>query len=111
MASEKESITFKQQYISCVTWQDKCVVVALYHKLMCVKYPNWTIRHTAEYFDISNGLVSENVRLADAVNDGNDIIQHCKTREEGLKLIERRKHKRIRAAPIMFKLEIDKDKK
>ena len=97
--------TFKERYNSSLTWQEKCILISLYHQIMCIKYHNWTIADTANHFKLSSGLVSENIRLANEMNNGNGSIIECKTRDDALKLIERRRHKRIRITQVMFKMK------
>ncbi len=97
--------TFKEKYNSSLTWQEKCILINLYHQIMCIKYHNWTIADTANHFKLSSGLVSENIRLSKEINEGNQQIAECKSREDALKLIERRSHKRIRITQVMFKMK------
>lgn len=106
--SKSEGLTFKDKYNECKTWQDKSICIALYHTAMMIKYPTWTITDTSLYFEVSIGLVSENVRLAKEIDSGNKKIVSAKTREEGLKMIERRNYSRYRLTHIMYKFE-DKD--
>lgn len=44
----------------------------------------WTIRQTASYFGVSNGLVCENLKLAEHI----DKIKGCKNRKEALERIK-----------------------
>lgn len=92
MNNEIERLTFKDKYLSCKTWQDKAIVVGLYHTIMCIKYPSWTVLDTALHFEISVGLTSENIRLAEQINSGNESINKSASREAALKLIERRSY-------------------
>lgn len=89
--------TFKEKYNEAgLSWQSKAVVISLYHSAMCIKFPTWTMDDTALHFNISKGLVSENIRLAKAIDSkelGNRMIK-CKTRESALKMIERRHYVR-----------------
>lgn len=48
------------------------------------KIPGWTISRTAEFFDISIGLVSENLSLAEQVHKYPELI-NCKSRVKALK--------------------------
>ena len=105
MATDNERVTFKQRYNASLTWQEKCILISLYHQIMCIKYPNWIIADTANHFKLSSGLVSENIRLANEINEGNTNVSESKSRDDALKLIERRSHKRIRITQVMFKLK------
>ena len=85
----------KQPYENCKTWQDKCLYIAIYHHFMCLKHAHWKVSNTASHFKLSIGLISENLRLAKEMDgDKGEKIMNCKTREEGLKLIERRNYHR-----------------
>lgn len=89
---EDRSVSFKEKYSEPdLTWQEKAVLISLYHTAMCMRYKTWTLNDTALHFEVSIGLVSENIRLAKAI-DGilGDKLQTCETREKALKLIDRR---------------------
>lgn len=104
---ESKNVTFKDKYNSMgMTWQEKAVLISLYHTVMCHKYSNWTITDTSQHFGVSIGLVSENIRLAREIDNGNVKLKECKTREEGLKLIDRRRYLRDRNS-TMYKEEDD----
>lgn len=87
-----DNIAFKD----CKTWQDKAMLISLFHTSKCIQHPNsWNMAKTAKHFNISIGMVSENIRLAKEFDGPNgDNIVACKTREDALKMIERRKYKR-----------------
>ncbi len=96
MADEPKNQTFKDKYVTLTSWQEKAVLIALYHQAMCLKFTNWTLMDTSQHFSISIGLVSENIRLArfiDSKEFGSKLMK-CETRERALKLIERRKYDR-----------------
>jgi len=40
----------------------------IYHLAQCQRIKKWTLTKTAEYFQVSIGLVSENLRLATAIH-------------------------------------------
>lgn len=91
-------LTFKDKYGQISMWQEKAVLISLYHTAMCMKFKNWNMQDTATHFGVSIGLVSENIRLAkyiDSKEDGSKLMK-IETREAGLKYIERRKFTRIR---------------
>jgi len=60
--------------------------MGLFHLAMSHKEKSWTIAKTAQYFDVSVGLVSENIRLANAIHL-NERILKCQSRQEALKRI------------------------
>ena len=106
----QDKITFKEKYQSDPTWQQKALTIYLYHTIMCHKYPTWVLQDTASHFEISIGLVSENIRLANEMSGNNRRIAQCNTREDALKLIERRRYSKDRKEFTLIKLdELDED--
>lgn len=89
---------FKKQYNSADTWQQKVIIISLFHSTMCIQKPKeWSMKLTASHFHVSIGLVSENIRLAKELNGEKcEELMKSPTREDGLKLIERRKYARHR---------------
>lgn len=77
-------MTFKQKYKECSEWQGKVTVMEIYHLAMCLKVKGWTITQTAEHFECSVGLVSENLRLAQAIHTDDKVLK-CQSRQEALK--------------------------
>lgn len=75
------------------TWQEKAVLISLYHTAMNLKYPSWNLSDTAQHFGVSIGLVSENIRLAKAIDSpklGTKLMK-TETRERALKILNRNK--------------------
>jgi len=56
----------------------------IYHLAMMTKEKKWTIGNTAKYFRCSNGLVSENLKLARAIHSNPTIIK-VESRDKALK--------------------------
>jgi hypothetical protein len=79
-------MNFKQKYNQCNTWHDKVTVMEIYHLTMCHQSKGWTISQTANDFGVSIGLVSENLRLAQAIHN-NDKLLKCESRQEALRRI------------------------
>lgn len=77
-------MTFVEKYGQCKSWSDKVIVMRLYHLTAIELNKGWTISQTASVFNVSVGLVSENLRLADLI-DRNPSIQNIKTRQEALR--------------------------
>lgn len=76
------------KYNASKTWHEKCVLMALYHLTMRNQMHNcWTITDTAEYFSVSRGLVSENIKLANNI-DSDSSLTKCKTRQNALDRIK-----------------------
>ncbi len=60
------------------------MIMEIYHLAMSSRERRWTISKTAAHFDVSIGLVSENLRLAHAMHEDAKIIK-CESRQEALK--------------------------
>ena len=60
------------------------MVMELFHLAMGQRIRPWTLSKTAEHFECSIGLVSENLRLALAIHK-NDAILQCETRQDALR--------------------------
>jgi hypothetical protein len=71
-----------------------------------MKYKDWTITDTSQHFGVSIGLVSENIRIAKDIDNGrnSEKIMAAKTREDGLKLMERRRYYRSKNDNILIKI-------
>lgn len=101
MSSPEE---FKKQYESSSTWQQRVIILSLFHSTQCIKNKNWNMKQTAAHFCISIGLVSENIRLAKEIQGPKcEELMKAKSREDGLKLIDRRKYKEDRVIKPIFK--------
>ena len=77
-------MTFKEKYEQETTWQGKMTVMEIYHLAMSANNPRWTITLTARDFNVSIGLVSENLRLAYSSHINPKILE-CESRQEALK--------------------------
>jgi len=81
----QRGITFLERYESEPTWHGRATIIELYHLAMTARNKgNWTISKTAEYFQVSNGLVCENLKLAYAIHLNENILK-CESRKEALK--------------------------
>lgn len=81
-------MTFLERYRIEKTWHGKVLVMEIYHLAMNTREPGWTIGKTATDFEVSIGLVSENLRLANEIHR-NDSILKCETRQDALKRLNR----------------------
>ena len=77
-------MTFYDRYANENTWHGRVTIMELYHLAMCQRNKGWTISKTAEYFECSIGLVSENLRLANAIHVIPRIME-LQTRQDALK--------------------------
>lgn len=77
-------MTFAEKYQLEDTWDGKVLIMNLYHLARIVQFKGWTLANTAQEFNVSIGLVSENIRLANAINADERILK-CKSRQEALK--------------------------
>lgn len=71
-------------YRTAKTWQEKVLVMNLYHKHMAMIHDSWSVRKTAKYFEKSIGLTSENLMLAKVF----EAVKHFNTRQEALDFIK-----------------------
>jgi len=89
-------MTFLERYTKEETWWGKVLIMEIFHLTMSQKDNTWTVGKTAEQFQCSIGLVSENLRLAHASHNSLPIIINCDTREQALKMLV----KEVRSAKI-----------
>lgn len=77
-------MTFLDRYESEKTWSGRAMVMEIFHLAAIAHDSSWTLTKTANYFEVSIGLASENLRLAQAlhVNEG---LMSCTTRQEALR--------------------------
>jgi hypothetical protein len=75
-------MTPKEDYQAATNWLQKVLVMNLYHQVM-----QCSVRATADYFNVSAGLVSENLNIA----RNHALIKHAGSRGFALKLIKERK--------------------
>lgn len=74
---------FKSDYDGEKRWYVKVLLMRVYHLQQKKDYSRWRIQDTARYFDVSIGLVSENLKLARYYSR----IKSCPNREEALRKI------------------------
>jgi len=79
-------MTFLERYQQEDTWHGRAMIMEIYHLAMRVKIRNWTISKTAAHFNVSIGLVSENLRLAHAIHADPSLIKIA-TRQLALKKV------------------------
>lgn len=82
-------MTFVEKYQSETTWHGKATVMEIYHLTMMHRHSDWTLSKTAHAFRVSIGLVSENLRLAQAIHV-NEKIMTCESRQEALRRLNGR---------------------
>lgn len=76
-------MTFRERYQEERRWSAKAILMEIYHLVMKSKHPKWSIQNTAKYFGVSRSLVSENLKLANAMHT-NITIQECPSRQNAL---------------------------
>lgn len=79
-------MTFREKYRVSDSWQAKILVMSLYHTIQLARRKRWTERDTAEYFGVSIGLVSENLKIANHM-DREDSIRNAQSRQDALRKI------------------------
>jgi hypothetical protein len=78
-------MTFLERYNSEEIWWRKVLIMEIFHFAMSRQDNNWTLGKTAGSFNVSIGLVSENLRIAEYSHKTN--ILNCDTREAALKML------------------------
>ena len=76
-------ISFPERYNQEQTWHGKVLVMEIYHLAMSHLYKDWNLSKTAQQFNCSIGLVSENLKLANAIHANQEIVK-CKYRDQAL---------------------------
>lgn len=82
-------MTFLEKYQQCTTWHEKVTVMELYHLYGVLSVKKWTVGHTASYFEVSKGLVSENLKLASALHS-NPKLLNAPNRQAALRKLPHR---------------------
>ena len=77
-------MTFYDRYASEDTWHGRAMIMEIYHLAQSRRNKTWTIRNTADYFEVSMGLVSENLRLAQSIHAKPELIK-LPTRQDALR--------------------------
>lgn len=77
-------MTFQEKYEKAKIWYEKVLVMEIYHLAMTHRQANWTLTRTAKFFEVSTGLVSENLRLAQAIHTNEKLIT-CESRQDALR--------------------------
>jgi len=77
-------VTFPERYNQTNLWHEKVLVMEIYHLAMSHREKGWTLTKTATSFGVSIGLVSENLRLAQAIHTDEKIIK-CESRQDALR--------------------------
>lgn len=79
-------MTFLEKYLSESTWHGKVTVMEIFHLAQSIRNKGWTVTKTAQSFQVSPALVSENLKLATAIHINESLLQ-CASRQEALKKI------------------------
>jgi len=76
-------MTYKEQYQKHDTWQDRVRIMNLFHCLQVAKQKKWGMKETSVYFEVSIGLVSENLLLARNL----DKCKHIEFRNDAIQFV------------------------
>jgi hypothetical protein len=79
-------MTFLERYQNEQTWYGKVIVLEIYHLTMSQRHKGWTIAQTAGDFGLSISLVSENLKIAEAMHRDGNLI-NCESRVKALRKI------------------------
>ena len=77
-------MTFPERYKNEPTWQGKVMIMEIYHLARITTSKGWTLSNTAIEFEVSVSLVSENLKLAEALHSDSKILK-CESRQQALK--------------------------
>lgn len=80
-------MTLIEKYKTEDRWYAKVILMEVYHLVNLRSNSNWTVSDTAHDFNVSIGLASENLRIAEAMHK-NDKLINCKTRQLALDKIK-----------------------
>lgn len=83
-------LTFFEKYHQTDNWYEKCIIMEIYHLVRSEKNPKWSVRETANDFQVSIGLVSENLNLAKAMHNDPEVINQ-KSRQRALEYLANKK--------------------
>jgi hypothetical protein len=75
-------MTYREKFESCKTWQDKVLILNMFHHQKLATEKHWSLRLTASYFYRSLGYVSESIKLAELSN-----LKEFPTRTEAIAFI------------------------
>lgn len=77
-------MTILEQYNSSSRWNEKVVLMDMFHLSKRANDKHWTLKDTALHFSVSVGLVSENIQLANAMNHKHPDLFNCESRKIAL---------------------------
>ena len=80
-------MTFLDRYHNEERWWAKVTYMEIYHLFMTSCDKKWTIQDTADIFEVSKSLVSENLKIAEAIHNDSTIMD-CESRNEALRRIK-----------------------
>lgn len=83
-----------EDYKKAKEWHKKASIMSLFHTTMQLKISGWKISDTAKFFNVSIGLVSENLKLAKQFDNRPELLK-AETRQRALDM-ERRKSTRYK---------------
>lgn len=79
--------SFLERYAQEDTWVGRATVMEIFHLTATSHDKTWTVTKTAQFFNVSIGLASENLKIAAALHD-NEKLMDCATRQEALNKIK-----------------------
>lgn len=82
-------MTFFERYNQETTWHGRAMIMEIYHLAMTQRITKWTITDTAQMFNVSIGLVSENLRLAHYIHIDPSLV-NIQSRQDALNRVKRR---------------------
>jgi len=80
-------MTFQEKYDSCKTWHEKVIVMRLFFLTMKHRDRKYTVLQMSKDTGYSLGLISENLKLAEAIDKYPRILEKCDSRQKALTYI------------------------
>ena len=75
-------MTYRQKYDQLHNWRKKIFIMTMYHRHMRLFHKGkWRVKDTANYFNVSMGLASENLNLFKHYNNLSKFV----TRDSAIK--------------------------
>jgi len=73
-------MTYREAYKSTKQWQRKASLISVFHYKRQLLGNHWTMRDTAQYFDVSLGKVCEDIKITLNI----EKVKNCDSRKDAL---------------------------
>ena len=76
--------TYLEKYTCEKSWYKRARIINLYKCILAVRKKPCSTRVLAKYFGVSNGMISESIKIAENYK----LVNRCRTRKDALELIK-----------------------